>query len=138
MRISNFLKCLSTAHDNLLRVQTSVIKSLWLDLHLRPPLLVVSEMVSTSSLSCQLFAVKKKPVKFKPMTAIKAMIKMNCHRCLCHPVCCKYLKAKWMDFGWKVYLSSILIYVVFLISLNAYVFGIPTYQESLENKGKIV
>ncbi|CAB4008909.1 transient receptor potential cation channel subfamily A member 1-like, partial [Paramuricea clavata] len=78
----------------------------------------------------------KKATKLKPLTAIKAMIRMNCYRCLCHPVCCKYLKEKWMDFGWKVYSASLLIYLVFLVSLNVYAFGIPSYQESRENKGE--
>ena len=38
-----------------------------------------------------------------------------------------------MEFGWKVYSATLLIYVVFLISLNVYAFGIPSYKESLEN-----
>ncbi|XP_028413558.1 transient receptor potential cation channel subfamily A member 1-like [Dendronephthya gigantea] len=70
----------------------------------------------------------------RPLAAIKAMIRNNCYNCLCHPVCCKYLKAKWMQFGWKIYSASLLIYIVFLISLNVYAFGIPTYKESLEKK----
>jgi hypothetical protein len=63
------------------------------------------------------------------------MLKTQCYSCLCHPVCCKYLKAKWMEFGWKIYSASLLVYLVFLISLNVYAFGIPSYQESTEKKG---
>ena len=79
----------------------------------------------------------KKATKLKPMTAIKAMLKANCYSCLCHPVCCKYLKAKWMDFGWKIYSVSLIIYLVYLISLNVYAFNIPTYEVSEKNKGKM-
>ncbi len=79
------------------------------------------------------FVANKKVPQLKPLTAIKAMLRTNCYRCLCHPVCCKYLKAKWREFGWKVYSASLLVYVVFLISLSVYAFGIPSYQKSLEN-----
>ena len=75
--------------------------------------------------------------ELKPLAAIKAMIRNNCYNCLCHPVCCKYLKAKWMEFGWKIYSASLLIYIVFLVSLNVYAFSIPTYQESLGKKGRV-
>ena len=78
----------------------------------------------------------KKAAKLKPLTAIKAMLETKCYSCLCHPVCCKYLKAMWMDFGWKVYSVNLLIYLVYLISLNVYAFNIPTYEYSKKNEGR--
>lgn len=73
----------------------------------------------------------------KRMTAIEAMVKTKCYICLCHPVCRKFLKAKWMDFGWKVHVLSLFLYLIFLIALNIYAFQIPAYQYTQNNPGKI-
>ena len=65
------------------------------------------------------------------------MLRNSSYQCLCHPVCCKYLKAKWMEFGWKVYTTSFMFYFLFLVSLNVYAFGIPSYKASVGKDGNV-
>ncbi|XP_046848111.1 LOW QUALITY PROTEIN: transient receptor potential cation channel subfamily A member 1-like [Xenia sp. Carnegie-2017] len=60
---------------------------------------------------------RKAAKKLKPMTAIKAMLRHNSYKCLRHPVCCKYLKTKWMEFGWNVF-SRINSFLFFLFLLT--------------------
>ena len=71
----------------------------------------------------------------QPLSAFKSMLQNNSYKCLRHPVCCKYLKAKWREFGWKLYSASFVLYSAFLISLNVYAFGIPSYEKSFESSG---
>ncbi|XP_046848105.1 transient receptor potential cation channel subfamily A member 1-like [Xenia sp. Carnegie-2017] len=70
--------------------------------------------------------------KLKPLTAIKAMLRNDSYQCLCHPVCLRYLKNKWMEFGWKMNIASFMSYFLFLVSLNVYAFGIPSYKASVD------
>ncbi|XP_046848681.1 transient receptor potential cation channel subfamily A member 1-like isoform X1 [Xenia sp. Carnegie-2017] len=91
----------------------------------------IDHLVAYDFLCLQNTVTNKRGKKLKPFTAIKAMLRNSSYQCLCHPVCCKYLKAKWMEFGWKVCTTSFMFYFLFLVSLNVYAFGIPSYKASV-------
>ena len=41
-----------------------------------------------------------------------------------------------MEFGWKLHILSLLLYVIFLVALNIYAFGIPSYKEARGNRSE--
>ncbi|CAH1773123.1 unnamed protein product [Owenia fusiformis] len=57
----------------------------------------------------------------KSTSPLHVMIEHGRIDCLSHPLCLQYLKYKWATFGMKLHIMNMVIYLLFLVSLTAFV-----------------